>query len=145
MTCSLRPLEKEHLMALLEQPINAGLREWYSDSGVSHLLRQEFSASLFYKDRLMVSGGVIPYWANRAQIWTLFSEESKHNFLPVFRGIKRFLLYQPFKRVEACVPNGLDIGKRRLLKLGFNLECGEARAFLPTGENAALFSYVRDI
>ena len=139
----IRPLKKEDLQSLLIESMHEEDRLWMDEGMMNMLISQPFSVSIFYKDRLMLSGGVIGYWFNRAQVWTFFSEKSKDNFISAFRAIKRFLDYQPFNRVELSVPVNFEQGKRRALLLGFNLECESAKSYLPDGTDCALFSFIK--
>jgi hypothetical protein len=92
----------------------------------------------------MVCGGVIEIWNGRGLIWTVFSEKSKHCFLPVFRGIKKFIDAQPYTRLEISIPINLKFAMRRAEMLGFKLECACAKKFLPDGTDCALYAIVRD-
>lgn len=144
MTYNIRKLKKEDLIALRAQDMNKEVLTWMTNDMMDFLVLKPFSVSIFYKDVLMLCGGVTAIWYNRALIWTVFSESSKKNFLPVFRGIKAFLQYQPFKRVELSVPCDHHVGNRRARALGFTLECDRARNFLPDGKDATLYSYIKD-
>ncbi len=143
MTYEIRNLLREDLEELKKDPCN-GETSWLTDDVMDLLVYSPFSVSIFYKDRLMLSGGVNPIWYNRAVNWTLFSSRAKENFRPVFRGIQAFLKWQPFKRVEFCIPIDSAIGKKRAIALGFKLECAHAKSFLPDGTDCALYSLVRE-
>ena len=143
MTYEIRKLKKEDLRALLLEEMNAKERDLYTEEMMDTLEQEPFSVSIFYKNELMVCGGAMAYWFNRAQIWTLFSERSKNNFLPVFRGIKRFLDFLPFKRIELSIDYGFELGCRRAELLGFKLECQRAEKYLPNGNDVTLYSLVR--
>jgi hypothetical protein len=131
-------LKVEHVNQLLMEKMNEN-----EDTPAEYVVAQPWSKALFVGDQLMVTGGVIPYWENRAAIWTLFSEESRYNFYPVFKGLKRYLNYVPFKRLEMYVPFGLDQAVRRAKLLGFEVDCFRARKFLSDGRDATLLSLVR--
>ena len=142
MTYEIRKLKKEDLRVLLLEKMNAG-EQWLTESVMENLEAEEFQFSIFYKNELMLCGGAIAYWQNRAQLWTIFSENSKKNFLPVFRAIKRVLDYLPFNRIDLCIDYGFRLGCRRAEMLGFQLECLCARKYLPDGRDATLYSLVR--
>jgi hypothetical protein len=94
----------------------------------------------------MVCGGVLPYWPGRGQVWCVFNEESKESFVPVLRGIKKFLDSVDFRRIEICVPCDEPITEtaaRRAQLLGFEIECLRAKKYLPTGEDCVLMSRVK--
>lgn len=134
-----------HLRPLLEQPVNAGLRDWFL-SGVADQLEVTESASFVYKDEVMVCGGITKYWEGRGQLWTVFNENAKFNFVPTFRAIKHWLNYQienQYKRIELSVNCDFEIGRRRAELLGFKLECATAKNYLPSGGDCSLYSLVR--
>ena len=141
---SLIPYRKEHVMPLLDQPINRDSRADFI-GGLAEWAEKQNSFTGIINDVPVVCGGVLEYWPGRAQIWTIFNAESKENFVPVFRGIKRFLAEQgkTFRRLEISVPCNFELGRRRAELLGFKLECGFAEAFLPDGTDCALYSLVR--
>ena len=137
-------LKPEHIFLLKKEEANQDINNWLTSGTLQRLVEYPYSVSIFNNDLLCLSGGVVPYWEGRAHIWTVFSENARKNFLPVFRGIQTFLNYQPFKRVELSVPCSLEIGKRRAELLGFKLETECAKNYLPTGEDCALYSLIKD-
>jgi|ERR1700677_4664655 len=135
------PYKSEHLKFLLEQKMNAHLR-----SSLLPLLEafEKSEAVTGLSDGVpMVCGGVLPYWKGRGQVWCVFNEESKASFVPVLRGIKKFLDGVDFNRIEICVPCDEEITEtaaRRAQLLGFEIECLRAKKYLPTGEDCVLMS-----
>ena len=143
MTYELKKLKREHIVELLKDDINNDVRIWMKEDLIDKVMEFDFNMSLFYKDELMAVFGTQPCWLNRAYLWAIFSKRCKKNFLPVFRGMKRYLEYQPFKRAEVCVRSDFKLGRRRMELLGFKLECSSAESYMPNGDSAALYSYVR--
>jgi hypothetical protein len=134
-----------HLEPLSKEPLNAWLSEWI-DSPFGKSLESIQSKTFIYKGEVMVCGGITPYWSGRGQLWTVFSEKSKHNFVPVFRVIKKWLnslLNENYRRIELSVDIGCDVGKRRAEMLGFYLETELARQYLPDGKDVSIYSLVR--
>lgn len=134
--------KKEHLTPLLDQPTNAHLRSWIQN-GNADIMEKQFSRTLLADGVPLICGGVTQYWEGRGQVWTIFNENCKANFLPVFRVIRRFLAEQPCRRLEMCVPVDLEKGHRRARMLGFKLECPLAPKYLPDGSDCSLYSLVR--
>lgn len=142
---SLVAYKKEHVIPMLDQPSNlhaktdylAGLAEWAET-------KESFTGVL--NGLPVVCGGLLMCWKDRGQIWTVFSEECKSNFIPVFRGIRAYLDQQNEKvaRLELSIPCEFELGRRRAELLGFKLECERARKFLPDGTDCALYSRVRE-
>lgn len=138
------PYRKEHVLPMLEQPINADLRGEYL-SGLAELLESQASFTALVHHKPMVCGGVIKLWEGRGCVWTVFNEDARQCFVPVFRGIRRFLQDQMkiYRRLELAVPISFEIGHRRAKLLGFKVECHFAQKFLPNGDDCVLYSMVR--
>jgi len=133
----------EHLLPLLNEPINTHLKGWFM-SGVIYEIKD--SVTFFYNDQVMFCGGITPYWEGRGQVWSVFSERSKHHFVPTFRVIRSYLNNQlglNYRRIEMSVDVDFEIGKRRAEMLGFRLEVERAKQYLPNGKDCALYAMVR--
>lgn len=140
----LEPFKKEHVIPLLAQEMNAYLRSDFEE-GMAEDAEEHGSFTGFMNGKIVVCGGVYPYWSGRGGVWTMFSAECKENFVPVFRGIKVFLQEQlkTYRRIEATIPCDFTMGRRRALMLGFVLECERMKNFLPDGQDCALYALVR--
>lgn len=143
-TFKLVPFKAVHIMPMLEQPINIAHRDQFTN-GVAEWVEQKGCFTGLLGEKPVVCGGILAYWPGRGQIWTMFDENCGGNFVPIFRGIKRYLKEQGkvFKRIEVSIPYDFSIGRRRAEMLGFKLECDRATAFLPDGGDAALYSLVQ--
>lgn len=142
----LTPYTKDHILPLLDQPINANIRASYL-AGMADAVAESPSASVLNGvGAAMVCGGVIKMWEGRGYVWTVFNEEAKHCFVPVFRNMRRFLRQQlsTFRRLELAVPVDFTIGHRRALLLGFKVEAPLAKGYLPNGTDCVLYSMVRE-
>jgi hypothetical protein len=140
------PFRRWHLLKLLEEPMNKSMAPHFSHSDIERM-EKIGSVSFIYKGELMVSGGISPYWAGRGQLWAMFSEKSKHHFVPTYRVIRRWLKEEigtRYQRIELSVGCQFLVGKRRAEMLGFHLEVERARRYLPSGEDCALYSMVRE-
>lgn len=139
------PFKKAHLDPLLEQNMNSNLPAWVKD-GAAEEMEKTLSVSGFVHNKIMVCGGIIHLWPNRGYLWSIFSETSKFNFIPVFRGIQKFLDRSNYKRLEMSVE--LDCPKtsiyiRRASLLGFELECKRAKHYLSNGQDCALYVRIK--
>lgn len=134
----------EHLESLSSQPANQGVKAWISNGHAKTLEEKADSVSGIVNGQVAICAGTIEYWEGRALLWTVFNTEFKRNFFPVYKCIQTWLDQQPYRRLEMAVPYGFDIGCRRALMLGFNIECGRAKAFMQGGGDAVLFSRVRE-
>lgn len=135
-----------HLFALIKEPMNKHLEEWFK-SGLVKQLEEGESFTMLVDGKIMVCGGITKYWEGRGQIWSVFSEMSRQNFTPVYRGIKGWLedqLKKNYVRIEMSVSCDMDVAKRRAELLGFEVEVERARKYLPSGEDCTLYSMVRE-
>lgn len=138
------PFKKEHLEPLAKQSINSYLPEWVRD-GHADKVEKTLAFTGFVNGEVMVCGGIAHLWAGRGELWSIFSETSKINFLPTFRGIQKFLDNVPYARIETAIPCDFAIGHRRARLLGFELECERARHYLPNGNDCSLYARIKQM
>lgn len=139
----LTPLQPEHIQAVLKEPLNCDQAEWPA-AKILYMCKQPYSFTGLVENDIVICGGLVEYWANRAHLWTLFSKNYLKHPIACFRGMKKFLEDQPFNRVEMDTPTDLALAHRRARLLGFQLECKIARRYSERGENKSLYSWVRD-
>ncbi len=137
------PLQPDHLLSVLKDPLNEDQGEWPTNK-IVYMCKQPYSFTGLVGNDVVICGGLVEYWTNRAHLWTLFSKNYLKHPVACFRGMKSFLECQPFNRVEMDTPTDLDIAHRRAKLLGFQLECRIARHYNEIGEDRSLYSWVRD-
>lgn len=131
----------EHSVPLLGQPSNVNVRGLFLGPwGKSLESTDAFTG--FVNNRVAVCGGVGKVWEGRGHIWTLFNEDFKDNFVPVFRLMRKFIKeqLQNYRRLEASIPTSMGFAMRRAERLGFKLECLCARNYLPDGTDCAIYA-----
>lgn len=136
----------EHLLEILSEPDNISFAEFYTESLLRYLEAMD-SVTYFKDGKVQFCGGITPYWPGRGQIWIMFSEETRKNFVPTFRTMKKWvdeMLKSKYHRIECSIDHGFEQGKRRVLMLGFKLECELLRKYLPNEGDVSLYSMVRD-
>lgn len=138
------PFKKEHIATLVEQKINLGNKEFFLSGLGKDFESHHDSFTGIIDGKPVVCGGIKEIWPNRGIIWCVFSESSKTNFVPVFRGIRTFLSKSKFNRIEVCIPCNFEIGKRRAEMLGFKLEIPCAKKYLADGTDCTIYSMVRE-
>lgn len=92
--------------------------------------------------QIIMIGGLIPIWEERAQVWALIAGDLRSNMIPIHRAVKKFLAKAPYRRIEATVDIGFKEGYRWLKMLGFEIE-GYMKAYRPDGGDMMLFARVR--
>lgn len=136
------PYKREHITMLLDQKMNEDTRQFFTPEALTALETQECGTAMVNGVPYWC-GGIAKCWEGRGMIWSVFNEESKKNFLPLFRGLKKVLEKSPYRRLEVAIPFHFQQGKRRAELLGFRLECDRAKKFLPNGEDCSLYALVR--
>ncbi len=140
------PFRADHLYKILSEPANESLRGQFAPELCKDLESTD-SMSFVYNGMVQVCGGITTYWPGRGQVWSVFSDTTKNNFVPTFRVIRRWLrlmIDTKYHRIELSVDAGFPIGRRRAEMLGFQMECARARKYLPDGADCALYALVRD-
>lgn len=139
------PFKQAHVLRMLEQKSNAHLKSFFTTGAGSKFEEEGISFSGELNGSVVICGSIKEIWPNRGFIWCVFDEQVKQNFVPVFRGIKKFLRESPFRRIEVCIsPWNFHVGRRRAEMLGFKLECDRAVKFLPDGTDCSIYSLVRE-
>ena len=135
----------EHLAPLLEQQMNASLKNWAETEYAEHMEKTD-AVTFFHNGVPMVCGGISEYWKGRGHLWCIFNEESKEHFIPTFRAIKAWLtdMQKKYFRIELSVSTEFFQGHRRAKMLGFEMEILAAKKYLPSGETCSIYSLVRD-
>lgn len=140
---NLVPFKKEHLAPMLGQRINSFLINWM-DSGHAQVMENcEGSFSGIVNGEVAIVGGTVIHWAGRGYLWAVFNQNFKQNFVPVFRGIKKYLDDHPCARLEMAVPIYCFEGHRRAELLGFKVECEKAEKYLSNGADATLYARIK--
>ena len=92
--------------------------------------------------RVVMCGGLLPQWENRALAWALIGENAGAHFAMIHRHVKQFLTLCPYRRIEAHVDVGFAAGVRWMKMLGFELEAYK-KAFRPDGPDMLEFVRIR--
>lgn len=137
-------LKRDHLLRILASSINSDMRRYFTEEVIASVCRIPYSVAVIYKGDVVAVGGVNHHWEGRASIWAMFSDSSKHCFLPVFRATKKWLNMLPYKRLEMDVPCGNKKMIKRANLWGFEVETERARSFNILGYDCTLLARVRD-
>lgn len=137
------PFRKIHILPLLDQKINQGLRDHFLPTFADELEKEGKTITGLVNGEVMFCGGMTDYWKNRGIVWIVFNDKSKNCFVPVFRAIKNWCENHPNERIEMTVPVDDRRMQRRARMLGFELEAPLMRKFLPRGEDCMLYALVK--
>lgn len=86
--------------------------------------------------------GLLELWPGRAWAWALVGRDAGPHMLSITHAVREQLQRSPFRRIELAVDATFGNGCRWARALGFDLEA-RARAFMPDGRDAFLYSRVR--
>lgn len=136
------PFKQEHLDALALQESQAWVRSMFPSKEYRVAIQKAGPCFTGIHDgKVLCCAGLAHVWEGRAQAWALMSCFAGMNFIGIFRGIKRFLDMQHYRRLEAVVDVGFEPGHRLMKMLGFKAE-GVLSAYLPNGADCMMYGRV---
>jgi hypothetical protein len=136
------PFQPEHLRTLVLQEAQSWMGPMLQSDYGDMLKRSGPCFTALDGDQVMACAGVLKMWENRDQAWALLSADSGRMFVPIYRGIRRFLEMHDTRRIEATVDSEFAAGHRLMQMLGFRRE-GRMVAYLPDGRDCDLYARVR--
>lgn len=140
--------EKLHVLPFLSQRNDTLINQWLK-SGRLDALEQDVNCFTGLVNGVpAVIGGVYTFWQGRGYLWSIFNEDFKSNFVPVFRGLKRFLSDLPFCRLEMAIATSCPEyanAVRRAGLLGFKLEVPRAEQYLPEAGDASILVRIKHV
>jgi len=93
---------------------------------------------------VMLVGGLLPVWDNRAMLWSYISQSAGGRMLTLTRGVRRLIDMSSYDRLECYVDMDFQPGHRWAQMLGFKNETPNGMAaFFPNGHSAAMYSRTR--
>ena len=137
------PFKRAHLLPLLLQDINLDQKSAFINEGLLERVEEIESFTGMWNDQVMFCAGIAPVWKGRGHVWIIFNEESKENFVPVIRGLRKFLKEHPCRRIEVSMATHLEFAKRRARMLGFTEETPIARKYTPDGQDCSIFTMIK--
>ena len=135
------PFEAEHFKEIKLQGAQQYLSGWLTEE-YGEALQDEPSYTALKDGVPVASAGVVSYWEGRAVAWAFISETGAADFVSVHRAVKGFLDVCYIKRVEMTVDCDFKQGHRWAKLLGFKMECERMTAYLPNGEDCALYARI---
>lgn len=138
------PFQEIHAEPLLLENINKGITDGMFEGYLTALRQQTESYTFMVNDDVIAVAGIAKLWAGRGYLWMILSENIKKHPVESYRGLRKFLYKMPYRRVEMDVPINTEFDDRRARFMGFRLECSYARSYSPTGEDRAIYAWVRD-
>lgn len=122
-----------------QQRAMAGKMDLNAD--LSELSKAGLVVTIEHEGQVLLVGGLIPEWENRATLWSLMSKHSGPYMRRILFETLKFLEERPFRRIESTVQVGFDAGNRWMRMLGFSVE-GYMRAYAPDGSDMLLYARI---
>ncbi len=137
------PFRPEHLMALALQPGQGHLIGTYQNPEYGTTLAANGPAYTALRDggSIVACAGLMNLCPGRAYAWALVATDAGRDFVPLTRGIARFLAGCDVRRVETAIDCAWPAAHRWAKMLGFEYE-GRMRAYSEDGRDAALYARV---
>jgi hypothetical protein len=101
------------------------------------------SYTILIKGRIVACCGVIEYWKDRGEAWSIIDRYSKAEFVLLFRTVKKLLEDAPIRRIEATINKNFPAGHRWIKLLGFELEAETLKSYGLTGDDYSLYAKVK--
>ena len=108
---------------------------------LSPLLTQQYGHSLavagpcysaFVGSQVIACAGIVEFWAGRAQVWSLLSDQFVTYQKSIHRAVKTFLAGYHTRRLECVIDPDSPRALNWASHLGFTVE-GRMRAYNPNG------------
>ncbi|MDB4261326.1 hypothetical protein N9878_00525 [bacterium] len=136
------PFEAVHLEQLELQAAQSYLSQWVTPEQ-GEALEAEPSFTALKDGKPIASAGVVEMWTGRAVAWAYVSDTGPQDFIGVHRAVSGFLDVCYTRRVEMTVDCDFPQAHRWAKMLGFEMECERMKAYLPNGEDCALYARIR--
>lgn len=137
-------LKREHLKALIEQPMTAYLTRYLDDAAFKALEDEPLSYTCLYQGKPVLVGGIVMANVHRGEAWAIIDQNCREQFLFIHRAVEKFLNNCGVKRVEAAVEVDFEAGHRWVEALGFKLEAPVMKAYKPNGGDCSLYSRIME-
>lgn len=137
------PYQPGHLEELVIQPRQAYLRAWITPEVAKTVAQSPAYTALDEHGDVIGCGGVVPVWEGRALAWSFLGDTAREHMVSITRAVRRFLDMQPQRRIEITVDLDFAEGHRWARMLGFKLDAGRLKGYLPNGGDVSLYSRVR--
>lgn len=136
------PFKAEHLGAIVPQSIQVGLDGLVSSEALRMIEVSGWAWSGIADGHLIGSAGIQKIWHGRALCWAFLAQDVGREMLHVVRAMLGQIGRQRFRRLEMAVRCDFEPGHRMARLLGFHMEAERLSAYLPNGQDAALYARI---
>ena len=137
--------KKEHLEYLLNLPMNSDLKSWLININY-HIIEQPKNSVTILDSKtkeVLGCGGVVPYWAGRAEAWVVFGQNAKHKMVQLRRCVIRFFDMCEHSRIESVIDLNSPVAHRWIKSLGFTVEAPLMKNYWGLNKDAVLYARIR--
>lgn len=143
---NIKPLAREDLDDISSrlQPCQKDMVEYFKQHNYFEVHTKDGEAYSVRNEsgEIILCAGLCKEWEGRAVAWALFTDGIRLKMVSLVRAIKRYLLIQPFRRVEAYIYVDHLEGIRLAEMVGMKFE-GTMKAFSPEGKDMYLYARVK--
>lgn len=134
----------EDVKAINKQPLDAEEHDCLTDRHFE-LVEQHHKETytLRINGRIVACFGLVPYWEGRAEAWAIIDKDCKHEFVALFKTMKRMIHDSPVPRIEATINKNFREGHRWIKLLGFELEAPTMKKYGVKGHDYSLYARVK--
>lgn len=136
------PCKVEHIIEMREVNAKHSLGFTLNPDASKHI-DNPWTYSGFVEDKLMLIGGIVPYWKDRGEAWAIFRPGFPQYFSALHDIAKSVLDSCPFRRIEATIQWDFVKGHEWVRALGFELEAPRLKSYFPNGKDGSLYAMVK--
>jgi hypothetical protein len=116
----------------------------YTNIGALRELENDTAVTLWEDGVPILCTGCMPYWENRAMVWSYVSKGvTRRNFLEIHNLGRQWIESLPHRRLEAYVDCDFEAGHRWAKAMGFEMETARMKAFQINGGDCAMYAKVK--
>lgn len=136
------PFKQEHVRQIAAQESQRYLAPFIEGVDLSGL-ENKWSHTFLREGRAIACFGATVIGPSNGEVWAYFDEAVGPHLLRITREARRLILASDFRRLQAVIFAKSEEGHRWVRALGFELEAPRLRRYFTSGEDAALYGWVR--
>ena len=133
----------EHIWFLSLQEYDSIELGGYNLSFYKHAEKLNHAYTIVVNGVICACVGLVEYWENRAEVWTIIDKNSGKYFYQIVKAMKKLISNLDTIRIEATVVKDFKQGHRLVKLFGFELECECMRKYGVTGLDYSLYARVK--
>jgi hypothetical protein len=144
MSLTIEPFRAIHADLLFAGGVQASQVSLSPASGISLAGLPGCALTARADGRVIMCGGLVPFAPWLGTLWAILSKDAGPHMVTLYKSTLRFLDAQPYRRLEASVPQGFAAGCRFLELLKFSPE-GVLEAYDEDGRDHLRYARIRRV